>query len=94
MTIGLVAIHYPRAAHFDEFVARVQRAADAMRPTPGCLTAECWVTTARDAVVSIVQWDTEAAQASSFAAAKAAGVDFTFDEREARPREVLQLSSP
>lgn len=44
MTVGFVAIHYPHAAHYDEFVSRVQHAAQVMGPTAGCLGAGCWVT--------------------------------------------------
>jgi len=94
MTVGFVAIHYPHAAHYDEFVARVQRAAEVMRPTPGCLSAHCWVTPTGEAVISIAEWESEAAQASSLATAKATGVDFDYDEREARPRELLRLREP
>lgn len=94
MTVGFVAIHYPRAAHYDEFVSRVQHAAEVMRATPGCLGAACWVTPAGEAVISIAHWESEAAQASSLATAKAAGVDFDYDEREARPREILRLREP
>jgi len=94
MKVGFVAIHYPHAAHYDEFVARVQRAAEVMRPTPGCLSAHCWVTPTGEAVISIAEWESEAAQVSSLATAKAAGVDFDYDEREARPRELLPLREP
>ena len=94
MTVGFVAIHYPDAAHYDEFVSRVQRAAKVMRPTTGCLGADCWVTPGGAVVISIAHWESEAAQASSLAAAKAAGVDFDYDEREVRPREILQLREP
>jgi quinol monooxygenase YgiN len=91
MTVGFVAIHYPHAAHYNEFVSRVQHAAQVMHPTPGCLGAGCWVSPAGESVVSIARWESEAAQASSLAAAKAAGVDFDYDDREARPREIFRL---
>jgi len=94
MKVGFVAIHYPHSAYREEFILRVQRAAEVMRPTPGCLSADCWVTIAGDAVVSTAQWDSKDAQASSFATARAAGVDFDYDERESRPREILRLVSP
>ena len=93
MKIGFVAIHYPHISHREAFIARVQRAVEVMRLTPGCLSADCWVTVAGDAVVSTVQWESQDAQTSSFAAAKAAGVDFDYDERESRPREILRLVS-
>ena len=93
MKVGFVAIHYPHISHRKEFIARVQQAGEVMRQTPGCLSVDCWVTVAGDAVVSTGQWEAEDALAASFAAAKAAGVDFTYDERESRPREILRLVS-
>jgi quinol monooxygenase YgiN len=91
MTIGFVAVHYPEPTRFDEFVARVRQVAEALRLTPGCLSAECWVTIDGDAVVSTAQWESDEAFAASFAAARDAGVDVTFDERERRPRQVFKL---
>lgn len=93
MKVGMVAIHYPRESYHDEFVSRVQRAAEVIGTTPGCLSADCWVTTA-GAVVSTAQWETADARTASFVTAEAAGVDFTFDDRESRPREIHQLAWP
>ena len=93
MKVGFVAIHYPHISHREEFISRVQQAVEVIRLTPGCLSADCWVTVAGDAVVSTGQWESEDARASSFATAKAAGVDFDYDERESRPREILRLVS-
>ncbi len=93
MKVGFVEIHYPHISHREEFISRVRRAVEVMRPTPGCLSADCWVTAAGDAVVSTAQWESEEALASSFATAKAAGVDFDYDERESRAREILRLMS-
>jgi quinol monooxygenase YgiN len=93
MKVGFVAVHYPHTAHREAFIARVQSAAEVMRPTPGCLSADCWVTADGDAVVSTAQWESEDALASSFAIARAAGVDFDVDERESRPRQILRLLS-
>jgi quinol monooxygenase YgiN len=94
MTVGLVAIHYPDPDHFAGFVARVQQAVEMMRHVPGCLAADCWVTATGEAVVSVAQWESEQTQAESFAVARAAGVDFAYNEREARPRQVLRLVPP
>ncbi len=93
MKVGFIGIHYPHIPHREEFISRVQRAVEVMRPTPGCLSADCWVTVAGDAVVSTGQWESEEALASSFATAKAAGVDFDYDQRESRPRDILRLVS-
>jgi quinol monooxygenase YgiN len=91
MTVGFVAVHYPQPAHFDEFVGRVHQVADVLRSTPGCRSVECWVTSDGDAVVSTGQWESDEALAASFAAARDAEVDVTFDERERRPRQVFTL---
>ncbi len=78
MKVGFVGIHYPHISHREEFISRVQRAVEVIRLTPGCLSADCWVTVAGDAVVSTAQWESEDARVSSFATAKAAGVDLGF----------------
>jgi quinol monooxygenase YgiN len=93
VTVGFLAIHYPHPSHHDDFISRVQRAVAALRSTPGCLGADCWLPDTGDAVVSTAKFASEAAQASSLATAKAAGVDFDYDEREVRPREMFRLVS-
>lgn len=92
--MGMVASHYPYPAHREEFVLRVQRVAEELRRTPGCLSADCWVSAEGEAVVSIVHWESEEAFAASFAAVKAAGLDIAYDERESRPREIVRLVAP
>lgn len=87
--VGMVAFHYPHAAYREEFVSRVHQVRDVMLRTPGCLSAECWVS--GDAVISIVQWESEEARAASLAAVEQADVDVTYDERESRPREIVPL---
>jgi hypothetical protein len=37
MKVGLVVIHYPLIRYREEFISRVRRAGEVMRPTPGCL---------------------------------------------------------
>jgi quinol monooxygenase YgiN len=91
--IGMVAVHYPKDEFREEFVSRVMAAADAVGATPGCLAADCWAT-AEGAVVSTAQWVDESAMRESFNAAEKAGVDFTYDDREARPRDIMRLVSP
>lgn len=93
MKIGMVAVHYPKDQYRQEFVGRVNAAAAAVGKAPGCLAADCWVTE-DGAVVSTAQWESEAAMRESFAAAEKAGVDFTFDDREDRPRNIMRLISP
>ncbi|MFI5526847.1 antibiotic biosynthesis monooxygenase family protein [Streptomyces platensis] len=91
MKVAMVAHHYPHAAHRAEFIVRVHQVAEAFRGTPGCLSADCWESA--EAVVSIVQWESEEASATSFAAVMSAGLDLAFDEREARPREIVRLAA-
>jgi len=91
--VGLVALHYPRPAHWDEMISRVHQAAEVMAAAPGCLAAECWVSDDRQAVVTTGQWESEQALTAGFAAVRTAGVDFDYDERESRPRQVFKLVS-
>lgn len=90
--IGMIGVHHPRLEHRDEFVERVRRAAEVIGRSPGCLGADCW-TTDDGAVVSTVQWLSKSAMHASFAAAEDAGVDFTYDDREAKPRTITMLQS-
>ncbi|MEV4892413.1 antibiotic biosynthesis monooxygenase [Nonomuraea sp. NPDC055795] len=92
MKVGMIGHHYPGAEHREEFVARVQAVAAEFRRAPGCLSATCWL--AGDAVVSIVEWESEAAFTASLAAVQAADVDLAYDEREVRPREIIRLVAP
>ena len=91
MKVGLVALHYPRPEHRDQMISRVRRAAQVMAATPGCLAVDCWVSEDHQAVVTTGQWESEQALRAGFAAVRAAGVDFDYDERESRPRQVFTL---
>jgi quinol monooxygenase YgiN len=93
MTVGLVAIHYPHDAHREELISRVKRAADVMRRTPGCLSAETWIDLANQTVVATGEWESDEALGRAFAAVESAGVDIEYDARGLRPREVLRLIS-
>jgi quinol monooxygenase YgiN len=94
MKVGLVAFHYPRPEHRAEMISRVHRAAGVMAATPGCLAADCWVSVDDEAIVATGQWESEEALSAGFAAVQTAGIDFDYDERESRPREVFRLVSP
>jgi quinol monooxygenase YgiN len=59
MTVGLVALHYPRPKHWDEMISRVHQAAEVMAATPGCLAVDCWVSDDHQAVVTTGQWESE-----------------------------------
>jgi quinol monooxygenase YgiN len=93
MKVGMVALHYPRPEHRNEMISRVRRAADIMAAIPGCLAVDCWVTEDGRAVVTTGQWESEQALTTGFAAVQTADVDFGYDERESRPREVFKLIS-
>ncbi len=90
MTVGLIAIHYPKAEHATEMAERVQAAAQLMAGVPGCLEASCW-REFNGAVVTIGKWDSEEALKAGFAAVAASAVDFDYDEREVRPRDVFRI---
>jgi quinol monooxygenase YgiN len=93
MKVGLVAVHYPRREHREQMISRVHQAADVMAATPGCLAVDCWVSEDGQTVVTTAQWESEQALVAGFSAVRAAGVDFDYDERESRPREVFKLLS-
>jgi hypothetical protein len=71
---------------------RVQQATEFIGATPGCLAIDCWLTEDGTAIVSTGKWKSEQALHAGFAAARAGGVDFTYDDREARPREIFRLA--
>jgi heme-degrading monooxygenase HmoA len=91
MKVGLVAIHYPQTAYRDEMISRVRRAAEVMERVPGCLAVDCWANPADGTVVTTGRWESEGALAAGFEAVQATEIDFDFDDRESRPREVLRL---
>jgi len=92
MQVGLVAFHYPRPEYRAQMLSRVHRAAEVLGAEPGCLGVDCWLGEDGTAIITTGKWESEQAFTGGFAAARAAGVDFTFDEREARPREIFQLA--
>jgi quinol monooxygenase YgiN len=91
MKVGPVALHFPRPEYWDEMISRVHRAAAVMAAAPGCLVVDCWVSEDHQAVVTTGQWESEQALRAGFAAVRTAGVDFDYDERESRPRQVFPL---
>lgn len=91
--IGLVAIHYPRAGEQAFILALVRDAAEVMRTTSGCLSADYWLNPADGSVVTTGQWDSEESLHVAFSAVHAAGIPINDDSHEQRPRTVLQLVS-
>jgi hypothetical protein len=53
---------------------------------------DCWQEEATGAVVTTGKWQSKDAVRAGFAAVAAANVDFDYDDRESRPREVFNLS--
>lgn len=92
MQVGLVAFHYPRPEYRAQMLSRVRHAAEVIGAMPGCLEADCWLGKDGTAIVTTGKWESEQAFTAGFAAARDAGVDFIYDEREARPREIFRLS--
>ncbi len=90
MTVGLIAIHYPDAEHSAEMVDRVRAAAQVLIDTPGCLEASCW-RESNGPVMTIGKWESEEALKAGISAVAAAGVDFAYDERETRPRDIFRI---
>ncbi len=93
MSVGLVAFHYPKPEHRDEMIRRVRQAAEVMATVPGCLDVGCWQDETAGAIVTTGKWESEDARMATFAAVAAANVDFDYDDRESRPRDVFNLSS-
>jgi hypothetical protein len=73
-------------------LGRVQRACGFIEATPGCLAIDCWLTEDGAAIVSNGKWESTEALHAGFAAARAGGVDFSYDDREARPRAEYRLA--
>jgi heme-degrading monooxygenase HmoA len=90
--VGLVAFHYPRREYAAEMLRRICQAAKFITAAPGCLGADCWLTEDGAAIVTTGQWESAQAFEAGFAAARAAGIDFRYDEREARPRKIFRLA--
>jgi len=93
MKVGLVAVHYPRPEYRDEMISRVRQAAEVMVAAPGCQAVDCWLSDEGQTVVTTGQWESQQALMAGFAAVRTVGVDFDYDERESRPRQVFTLAS-
>jgi quinol monooxygenase YgiN len=94
MTLGLVAFHYPKPEHRDELVQRMRAAAEVMRTVDGCSDASVWETRETAALVSTGTFASDEAWARAVRAVLEAGVDFEYDERESRPRDLYFLVQP
>jgi quinol monooxygenase YgiN len=92
MTTRLVAFHHPRPEHRAELVQRMQAAAEVMRSATGCLEASVWEVRDGAALVSTGTFASEEAWTRAVRAVLDAGIDFDYDERETRPRDVYFLT--
>ena len=92
MSVGLVAFHYPKPEYRGELVRRVRHPAELMATIPGCLDVSCGQDEATGAVATTGKWESKDALRAGFAAVAAAHVDFDYDGRESRLREVFNLS--
>lgn len=94
MALGLVAFHYPKPEHRDELARRMRAAAEVMKAVEGCLDASVWETRESAALVSTGTFESEEAWTRAIGAVVEAGIDFDYDERELRPRDVYFLVQP
>jgi len=92
VSVGLVAFHYPKPEYRGELVRRVRHPAELMATIPGCLDVGCGQDEATGAVATTGKWESKDALMAAFEAVAAANVDFDYDDRESRPRDVFNLS--
>ncbi|MFI0454478.1 antibiotic biosynthesis monooxygenase family protein [Actinomadura sp. 6N118] len=91
MTVGFVAVHYPRPEHFEEFVGRTHQVRETLEGRPGYQSSEVWVTPDGDAVVTMGRFESEEDLQAALAAARDLGAIVGFDERERKPRQTFML---
>lgn len=94
MALGVVAFHYPKPEHRDELVRRLAAAAEVMATTEGCVDVAYWEERETGVLVSTGTFTSDDAWSRAVEAVLAANVDFAYDEREARPRDVYFLVEP
>jgi quinol monooxygenase YgiN len=87
----VLAFHYPRPEYYDEMVARIGNAAEVTAAVPGCVDVDCWRDEASGAVVSTAKFESKEDWRAALKAIAAANVDFAFNEREGKAREVYNL---
>ncbi|MFI7061635.1 antibiotic biosynthesis monooxygenase family protein [Kribbella sp. NPDC050124] len=93
MQSGFIAFHYPKPEHLEEFVDRTRQVRDTLQASPGCLSAEIWVTSDGDAVVTNARFATPQELQQALAAGRALGDVVAFDDRERKPRQLISLTS-
>lgn len=93
MTVCLIGVRYPRADYFSDFTNRARLTMERLTGTPGCLSAEWWVTTDQEAVVSVARFTSADTFTTARISIPDANLDFGYDERERQPRQVVVLES-
>jgi quinol monooxygenase YgiN len=91
MTVRVLAFHYPAPEHRAEMVERIQRAVEVMRSAPGFIDADCWLEEDGDAVVATGTFESKEQWLQTVRSVAAADIDFDYDERELKPRQVRLL---
>jgi hypothetical protein len=69
-------------------VERVKQAARVMSSCPGFLATDCWIEEDGDSVVAVGTFESKEQWLQAMQVVAAAEVDFDYDERELRPRQV------
>jgi hypothetical protein len=91
MAVRVLAFHYPAPEHRVEMVERIKRAVEVMRGCPGFIDADCWLEEDGDAVVATGTFESKGQWLQAMRTVAGAGIDFDYDERELKPREVQLL---
>jgi hypothetical protein len=91
MAVHVLAFHYPAPEHRTEMVERIKRAVDVMRDNPGFVDANCWLEEDGDAVVATGTFESKEQWLQAMRTVADAGIDFDYDERELKPRQVQLL---
>lgn len=94
MRFGFVAYHYPRPDQLEDFIERTRVVRDTFLDQPGCRSAQVWFTPDRDAVVTIVDFDSEEAGQRALGVVGGLGDAVAFDDRELKPRVITALIAP
>ena len=89
MTVCLIGVHYPRADYFSEFVKTVRKASDRLLGTPGCVSAEWWITTDQESVVSVAHFTSDAAVSSARVKVRESNLADGYDERICQPPQIV-----
>jgi quinol monooxygenase YgiN len=93
MTVCLIGVHYPRADYFSEFVKTVRTASDRLLGTPGCLSAEWWVTTDQEAVVSVAHFTSDEAVSTARVKVRESNLVDGYGVRTCQPPQIVVVEA-